>query len=191
MKTEPMEHARPLDSMAGFAALLRDHGLKVGIAEQQAFVQAALAVPVQRAAKLDAAWRAIACQNPRDWRRWPELFERYWHPHRLKGSSRTSGQTRAPRDLRQVVQHLHDTLGPPKPQAQAANRPKLDTALDLPGDEASTADQARAQGGASRTEALHDKSLAEWLPQDLQQLEALTERIARRLRQRLTRRCLL
>ena len=73
-----MDCARPLDSIAGFAALLREHGLKVGVAEQQAFVQAALAVPVQRAVKLDAAWRAIACQNARDWRRWPDLFERYY-----------------------------------------------------------------------------------------------------------------
>ena len=184
-----MDRARPLDSIAGFAALLREHGLKVGVAEHQAFVQAALAVPVQRAAKLDAAWRAIACQNARDWRRWPDLFERYWHPNRLKGSTRTSGQTRAPRDLRQVVQQLHDTLdhtAPPKPAARDA--PRLDTALDLPGDDAPTADAPRAQGGASRTEALHDKSLSEWLPQDLQLLEQLAERIARRLRARLTRR---
>ena len=35
--------AEPLASIAGFAALLRDHGLKVGIAEQQAMVRAALA----------------------------------------------------------------------------------------------------------------------------------------------------
>lgn len=184
-----MDRARPLDCIAGFAALLREHGLKVGVAEQQAFVQAALAVPVQRAARLDAAWRAIACQNARDWRRWPDLFERYWQPHRLKGSTRTSGQTRAPRDLRQVVQQLHDTLdnaAPPKPAGRDA--PRLDTAMDLPGEGAEVADAPRAQGGASRTEALHDRSLSEWLPQDLTQLEQLAERIARRLRARLTRR---
>jgi len=92
----PMD-ANPLESIAGFAALLRDHGLKVGIAEQQAFVQAALALPVERAAKLDAAWRAIACQNPRDWRRWPELFERYWHPQRVRGSVRSLAAAAAPR----------------------------------------------------------------------------------------------
>ncbi len=179
--------ARPLESIAGFAALLRDHGLQVGVAEQQAFVQAALAVPLARARTLDAAWRAIACQNARDWRRWPELFERYWYPQRLKGSTRTSGQTRAPRDLRQVVQQLQQALDtPPRPPGTPA--PPTDTALDLPGAEAPTADTPRAQGGASATDPLHDRSLAEWLPQDLAQLEQLAERIARRLRQRLTRR---
>jgi uncharacterized protein with von Willebrand factor type A (vWA) domain len=182
-----MDRAHPLESIAGFAALLRDHGLSVGVAEQQAFVQAALAVPLARARTLDAAWRAIACQNARDWRRWPELFERYWHPQRLKGSSRTSGQTRAPRDLRQVVQQLQQALDTP-PRTPGAPAPPMDTALDLPGTEAPTADTPRAQGGASATDPLHDRSLAEWLPQDLAQLEQLAERIARRLRQRLTRR---
>ena len=91
--------ARPLESIAGFAALLREHGLKVGVAEQQAMVQTALHLPIDRAAHLDAAWRAIACHDARDWRRWPDLFERYWHPQRTKGSSRVSGETRPSRNL--------------------------------------------------------------------------------------------
>ena len=160
--------------------------MKVGIAEQQAMVRAALAVPVARSRVLDAAWRAIACHDARDWRRWPELFERYWHPERLKGTVRTSGQTRPSRDLRQVVQQLHDQLGGEAPPA--ATRRGLDTALDATGTGAEEAGAPRAQGGASRTDALHDRSLAEWLPQDLTRLELLAERIARRLRERLTRR---
>ncbi len=177
--------AEPLASIAGFAALLREHGLKVGVAEQQAMVRAALALPVERAERLDAAWRAIACRDVRDWRRWPELFERYWHPQRLQGSVRVSGQTRPTRDLRQLVQTLHEAMDAPRREPGA--RP-LDTALDMPGEDHADAGTPRAQGGASRTEALHDRSLAEWLPQDLAQLERLAERIARRLRERLTRR---
>lgn len=173
--------AEPLHAIAGFAALLRDHGLKVGVAEQQAMVQTALALPIERCAHLDAAWRAIACHDARDWRRWPELFERYWHPDRIKGSVRTSGRQRPARDLRQLVQALHESLGRP------GSRPG-DTALndvDGPGDQPAA---PRAHGGASRTEALQDRSLSEWLPQDLALLQALAERIARRLRRRLTRR---
>ena len=177
---------QPLEAIAGFAALLRDHGLKVGIAEQQAMVRAALAVPVARARVLDPAWRAIACHDARDWRRWPELFERYWHPERLKGTVRTSGQTRPARDLRQVVQQLQDQLGGEAPPA--TGRRGMDTALDGAGTGAEEAGAPRARGGASRTDALHDRSLAEWLPQDLSRLELLAERIARRLRERLTRR---
>jgi uncharacterized protein with von Willebrand factor type A (vWA) domain len=64
----------------------------------------------------------------------------------------------------------------------------MDAALDGAGDGAPQADTPRAQGGASRTDALHDRSLSAWLPQDLAQLDQLAERIARRLRERLTRR---
>ncbi|MCU0970129.1 MAG: VWA domain-containing protein, partial [Rubrivivax sp.] len=178
----------PLQSIAGFAALLRDPGFVVGIDEQRDFVQAAVAVPVERAARLETAWRAIACRDARDWRRWPELFERYWHPQRLKGSVRTSGATRPARDLRQVVQALHEQLGEAPPRREPGAR-AMDTALA--DDAAAGADDAgapRAQGGASRTEALHDRGLSEWLPQDLAQLDRLAAAIARRLRHRVTRR---
>jgi uncharacterized protein with von Willebrand factor type A (vWA) domain len=181
--------AEPLQAIAGFAALLREHGLKVGVAEQRVFVQAALALPVHRSAQLSGAWRAIACQDARSWRQWPELFDRYWHPHRLTGSVRVSGQTRPSRDIRQLVQQLHQSLGdgapPTDPQA-------LDTAVqaapEMAGGDGQEAAVPRAQGGASRTEALHDRSLSQWLPQDLAQLQQLAERIAQRLRARLTRR---
>jgi len=180
--------ARPLESIAGFAALLRDHGLKVGVAEQQAMVHTALRVPLDRAAQLDAAWRSIACHDSRDWRRWPELFERYWHPERLKGSVRVSGRTRPARDLRQLVQSLHETMAGEPPRAGDPSRKALDSALAAAAAPPDDAGAPQAQGGASRTDALHDRALSMWLPQDLAQLEAITERIAARLRRRLTRR---
>lgn len=67
----------PTASLAGFAALLRDHGFSVGVSEQQAMLQAALRIGGLRETPLAAAWRAIACHRQRDWRQWPELFERY------------------------------------------------------------------------------------------------------------------
>lgn len=175
--------ARPLEAIAGFAALLRDHGLKVGVAEQQAMVRAALRLPVERSVQLDPAWRAIACHDARDWRRWPDLFERYWHPQRVKGSAKISGQTRPSRNLQQLVQSLHDSMAAGAPRGKA-----IDSALQAPPVEPDEPGLSRAQGGASRTEALHDRSLSQWLPQDLAQLERLAEQIAQRLRKRLTRR---
>jgi uncharacterized protein len=177
--------ARPLESIAGFAALLREHGLKVGVAEQQAMVSAALRVPLEASARLDAAWRAIACHDVRDWRRWPDLFERYWHPQRVKVQTRVSGQTRPSRHLPQLVQGLHERMaGAAAPQRRGA----ADTALQAPAAEPDDGAMSRAQGGASRTDALHDRSLQQWLPQDLAELERLAEQIARALRKRLTRR---
>lgn len=177
--------ARPLESIAGFAALLRDHGLKVGVAEQQAMVTAALRVPVERSKQLDAAWRAIACHDARDWRRWPDLFVRYWHPERVKGSAKVSGQTRPSRHLQQLVHELHERLH----GGAASARPRhADAALDAPAVAPDDTGLQRAQGGATRTDALHDRSLSQWLPQDLAQLERLAERLAQKLRKRLTRR---
>lgn len=176
---------RPLQAIAGFAELLRAHGLNVGIAEQQAFVQAALAIPIERNRQLNAAWRAIACHCARDWRRWPELFDRYWHPDRLTGQVRVSGQTRPSRDLRQAVQALKESLGGAEPrEAQTMGDSAVDSQMGGQDEPVSP----RAQGGASRTDALHDRSLSEWLPQDLEQLGHLADRIANRLRLRLTRR---
>lgn len=184
----PAPTAQPLRAIAGFAALLRDHGLDVGVAQQQAMVRAALALKQPRETTVAAAWRSIACHDARSWRRWPELFERYWHADRVRGSVRVSGQVRPSRDLREVVRQLQESLaGDTAPQ-----RPG-DTALDAAVDDRATPGEndegvPRAQGGASRTEALHDRSLSQWLPQDLALLQRLADRIAARLRRRLTRR---
>ena len=183
----PMPTAQPLAAIAGFAALLRDHGLSVGIAEQQAMVRAAQAVPLRRLRSIEAAWRAIACHDAQAWRRWPELFERYWHPQRVTGQVKVSGQTRPARDLRQVVQSLHDAMDG-NSQPPTSRQAPMDSALD---DTTTVNDEAagsQAQGGASRTEALHDRALSQWLPQDLSTFERLAERIADQLRRRLTRR---
>ncbi len=180
---ETSTHAQPLERIAGFASMLREHGLSVGIAEQQAMVQAAMRLPLTRSRQIEAAWRAIACHDPRDWRRWPELFDRYWFPQRTKGSTRVSGRTRPARSLQQVVQSLQESLSADPPRRGLA-----DTALQSPAIGDDDAALPRAQGGASRTEALHDRSLSQWLPQDLAELERLAERIARQLRRRLTRR---
>lgn len=172
-----------LHAIAGFAAFLRDHGLKIGIAEQQAFIRSVLVLPVDRDRQISAAWRAIACHAAGEWRRWPELFERYWKPQRATGTVRISGQTRPSRDLRQAVQQLRASFDGADPCTTKGS----DSALDATGD-SDSAGTPRAQGGASRTDALHDRRLTSWLPQDLTQLAQLAERIARRLRRRLTRR---
>jgi uncharacterized protein with von Willebrand factor type A (vWA) domain len=113
------------------------------------------------------------------------LFERYWHPGRAKGKARMSGETRPSRNLQQLVKSLHDSLDNRSPKA----RPQTaDSALNAPAVEPDEDALSRAQGGASRADALHDRSLSQWPPQDLTELEHLAEQIAQRLRRRLTRR---
>lgn len=186
MKLAPA--AAPSETLAGFAALLRDHGLAVGVAEQQAMLRAALLMGSLQERRLQAAWRAIACHSAREWRLWPDLFDRYWHPERLRGQVRVSGQKRPARDLRQAVQQMHEQMGtaqPPAAPVQAAPQ----TAADAPGAGDDTdAGTPRAQGGASRAEALHQRDGRMWLPQELGELQRLARQITARLRPWPTRR---
>jgi uncharacterized protein with von Willebrand factor type A (vWA) domain len=177
---------RPLERIAGFAAMLRDHGFVVGVPEQQAMVRAALELPIEQHARLDPAWRSIACHDVRDWRRWPDLFARYWHSEAVKGSTRISGDARPRRSLEQVVHELQQQTGAESPVAH--RREAADTALQDGTIDGAQGELRRAQGGASRTEALHDRSLTQWLPQDLALLEQIAERIAKSLQKRLARR---
>ncbi|MBV2216894.1 MAG: VWA domain-containing protein, partial [Diaphorobacter sp.] len=160
---------------------------------QQAMLQAALRLGGLREAPVRAAWRAIACHSVREWRLWPELFDRYWHPARLRGTVRVSGQMRPSRDLRQAVQEMREQMGAvQQPPAPAKSAPQ--TAADAPhagtgGDEAGS---PRALGGASRSEpqmeALHRRDGQTWLPQELGELQRLARQITARLRPLPTRR---
>lgn len=173
---------RPLHAIAGFASHLREHGLVVGVAEQQAMVRAALAVPAGDGVRIEAGWRGIVCHDAASWRRYPELFAAYWYPERVKGSVRVENAARRRRDLREAVAALHESMD--------ARAPAPAGDVDLSGGPAGApqADAERAQGGASRTEALERRDFAKWLPQDLDRLERIVEAIAARFRQRLLRR---
>jgi uncharacterized protein with von Willebrand factor type A (vWA) domain len=182
----PKAASWPVDNLGQFAGLLRDHGFTVGVAEQQSMLEAAMHLGATRAEDISAAWRSIACCHVREWRQWPELFDRFWFPHRIKGTVRVSGQTRPSRSLREQVQAMHaDMDAASQPQNNAA--PRSSDVSDHAALQDSEA-QSRAQGGATRTEALHDRELSQWLPQDLGALRQLAERIAQQLRKRLTRR---
>jgi uncharacterized protein len=155
----------------------------VGIAEQQAMVQAALLMSTN-VTRLAAGWRGIVCRNAAEWRRYPDVFTDFWFAGGAGGRVRMSGQLRRPRDLRGAVAQLHATM-----DAQAAASRSSEAALDAPaGDAASQPHPASAQGGASRVEALERAAGSGWLPQDLTRLQRIVETLAARLRRRLLRR---
>ena len=94
MKDTPA--SMPSERLAGFAGLLREHGLTVGVAEQQAMLQAALHFGPLQEKPLQAAWRAIACHSHREWQLWPDVYERFWHPEKLRGGVYLSRGVRLP-----------------------------------------------------------------------------------------------
>jgi uncharacterized protein with von Willebrand factor type A (vWA) domain len=176
--------AQPLQAIAGFAAYLRDHGFAVGVAEQRGLVRAALILRPSEYQRLEAGWRSLVCHDAASWRRYPEVFRSYWFPDRLTGQVRVSGYARPRRDLRDAVAALHRSMATNEKHAAMPGDVSVDG--EDPGEDAAPAE--RAQGGASRTEALEQRDFMQWLPQDLARLERLVEAIAQRLRRRLLRR---
>lgn len=99
-----------------------------------------------------------------------------------------SGQTRPSRHLRQSVQAMHEQMAAASQPSNGQAAPQ--TAGDMPGigqDETDTG-SPRAQGGASRTDALHARDGQMWMPQDLSALQQLARQITAQLQPRLTRR---
>lgn len=175
------------ERLAGFAHYLRQQGLNVGPSEQTQMLRAVCCLPSGQAKAASAAWRAIACGNARQWHLWPDLFEQFWFPHRIKGSVKVSGQTRARRDLRSLVQQIQDnaTDASSSTPSSGANSPNPST--DNSHDSAAPAVE-KAQAGASAVEALHDRSQQMWMPEDLHRLQRLAQQIHRQLQPRPTRR---
>jgi uncharacterized protein with von Willebrand factor type A (vWA) domain len=178
----------PSERLAGFAAMLRDHGLTVGVAEQQAMLQATLHFGPLQEKPLQAAWRAIACHSHREWQLWPDVYERFWHPEKLRGGVKVSGQTRPSRNLRQSVQALHEQMGAAIQPGSAKSAPQ--TAGDMPSLAQGEQDAGtpRAQGGASRTEVLYPREGQMWMPQELSALQQLARQITAKLQPHPSRR---
>ena len=176
------------ERLAGFAALLREHGLTVGVAEQQAMLQATLYFGPLHERPLQAAWRSIACHSQREWQLWSDVYERFWHPEKLRGGVKVSGQTRPSRNLRQSVQALHEQMDTASQPGGTPSSPQ--TAGDMPsaGQDENDSGAPRAQGGASRTEALHQRDGQMWMPQELSALQQLARQITAKLQPRTTRR---
>jgi uncharacterized protein with von Willebrand factor type A (vWA) domain len=175
-----------IPGVAGFAAHLRDNGFVVGIAEQQAMLVAVLSLPVSQYRRIQACWRAIVCSNKEHWRRYPELFDMYWFPDRLRGSSRVSGSTRRSRNLEEMVRELHAEMDAGRTTSGKRAQSGFADETTLANDEGTRSEYAA--GGASATDPLTKKDFGEWLQADLQQLNLLAEDVARKVRKRLLRR---
>lgn len=173
----------PTQSIQHFAAYLRDHGFVIGLAELHAMLQMALWTKIDSPQQLEKYWRGIACSSQKQWRQFPDLFEAYWFPQRVKGKVKSSQKKRSGKSLHELVQEI---------QGQGQSMPTTGQSGTLglggQGDGSEVADSERGQGGASRTDPLVDKPLGEWLPHDSEQLDRLIEPLQARLRRKLIRR---
>jgi len=176
----------PRQQIGEFAHYLRSHGFVLGYAEVEVMVRAAAALPIQQWTRIESLWRSIASGSQTQWTRYPALHQAFWFPHKVRGSTRSSGLTQKSRSLAEVVQQMHKDMadtppGSPKPSLGVADQAGS-------GDVEAPDASPKAQGGASRTASQDTRDFADWLPGDMDRFEPLIEAFKRRLRTKLMRR---
>ena len=161
--------------MVGFARLARENGFRIGIEESADALEVAEIAGALDARALRFGLRALFCSCPTDWGRFDELFDLYWHDVGRRSATRVSG-------------------GPLSAKAGAESPGVASGSLELA--EQLCRDMQTAGGGgddrhqgASNFETLARTDFR-YLndAHELQDIYALTERLAARMRWRLTRR---
>lgn len=187
-----MQAIDPRQQLGEFAHYLREHGFVLGYAEVELMARAAATLPLEQWPRIEALWRGIASGSHKQWLKYPELHQAYWFPHKVKGSTRSTGLTRKNRSLPELVQQLHSELGQTPPAPQNTPQPAQAT-LDVAdqsgsGELEEASGPPRAQGGASRTAPLEERDFADWQAGDMDRFEPLVGMLKRRLRNQLLRR---
>ena len=178
----------PRVRLGEFAHYLREHGFALGYAEIELMVQAAAALPLAQWSRIEALWRGIAAGSHKQWLKYPDLHQAFWFPHKVKGSTRSSGLTRPGRTLPELVQQMHSEMGNAPPGETRPTVGLADAPVSGAGETDESTEPQRAQGGASRTAPLDERDFADWMPTDMDRFEPLVEALKRRLRAQLLRR---
>ena len=153
----------------GFVSLARANGFRLGMGESlDALAMAAgpapSSLPVMR-----ASLKSLLCGSAGDWRRFDELFDAYWLRRGMRQGAvqRGAGQAKSGAGAEQMARRPDRAANP----------------------DASSAGDGRRRGGASGTELLARTDLRHLKdPDELVAVNALAERLARRMRKHVTRR---
>ncbi|AXS40037.1 VWA domain-containing protein [Breoghania sp. L-A4] len=166
--------------MTGFLKTLRDNHFAVGLDEARDALVLAEAGYGRRASALRPALRALLCARPADWQRFEALFDAHWLGRGVRAATMIAGQPqKAPAGVNRVAG---------KPGAQGAPD-GLPDHVERGGDTEAAGEGEATRGGASRAEVLETTDLRHVAdPDAIAEVNALVERLARRMRYRLTRR---
>lgn len=176
----------PRQQLGEFAHYLRGHGFALGYAEVELMARAAAALPLPQWTRIESLWRSIACGSQTQWTRYPALHQAFWLPHKVRGTTRSSGLTHKSRALPELVQQMHKDMASTPP---GAAKPTLGVADQAGAGNPDAPDAVpKAQGGASRSAPQDTRDFADWLPGDMDRFEPLVEAFKRRLRSKLMRR---
>jgi uncharacterized protein with von Willebrand factor type A (vWA) domain len=160
-----------------FVRLLRDNGYPIGIGEARDALR--LLGPIDLATPHELRWglRALLCCSRTDWNRFDELFDAHWLRHGMRQAKRTLGGSPGgarPRRTGPLIDHRFGPDDRAKGGSEAA---------------AGNAGERPHRASASRVEALGSTDLRHIHdPDEQRQVHELAERLAARMRHRLTRR---
>lgn len=162
--------------IVGFVRVLRDNGFAVGLREAIDALRAADTADLGERDALRWAFRSLLCTSRSDWRRFDEIFDLYWQGHGRKLATRISDQrARGSSTVSDGAQSPPGSLGPVL---------RSERGQGLEADEG-----GGRRGGASRADALAKTDLRHIDdPEELDRVAELTERLAARMKYRLTRR---
>lgn len=166
-----------------FAGYLREHGFLIGLGELDAMLRITLILKPTQYSKLKSCWRGLVCSTPEQWRKYPDLFEAFWFPHKVRGSTRSSGVQRKNKSLQSLVAQMHADMDAASSQAKPL------VGLDVNGQSGEGDDgvnSPQAMGGASKADPLN-RDVKQWMPEDSAQLESFIRPLEQRLRKKLMR----
>jgi uncharacterized protein with von Willebrand factor type A (vWA) domain len=169
--------------LSAFMHTLRDNGFAVGLKEGED-AAAVLASPLAtRRGALRSALKALVCTRPSDWARFDMVFDAFWLGRGVRRAAPVAADARSTKrpELRQLT------------GAQVEHRPEAGLAerVDPSGgpEAARDASPASQTDGASRAERLAETDFRKIHdPEAMAEAHALAERLARRMRTRLSRR---
>ena len=170
----------PVEKIRHFARYLREHGFLVGFGELDAMLRMAMMIDITQHKILNACWRGIVCSNPVQWHKYTDLFDAFWYPHKVRGSTRMASTQKKTTSLKQRVEQMHADMDVPTDAA------KPSVGLDFNGSSGDGVESPKAMGGASKADPLH-QDFKKWLPEDVAQLESLIAPLEQRLRKKLLR----
>jgi uncharacterized protein with von Willebrand factor type A (vWA) domain len=157
----------------GFVRVLRDNGFPVGLRETIDGLRVARQADMSQREPLRWALRSLLCSSRTDWRRFDEMFDLYWRGHgQLRSAKVSTGGSRSP-----------------TPKSTGTDR-QTGPIIGADSGQGAQADGGEGRrGGASRADSLAATDLRHINdPDELARIGDLTERLAARMKYRLTRR---
>ncbi len=177
VRTSPAPaEAALVDRITGFTRLLRDNGFPIGVGEGLDALEAAGIFGLEGSRSLRFGWRALLCTNKSDWHRFDDLFDAYWLRRGMKRASKTSGVPGKNRRL---------NSGEPMSGGNASLPDRVERG---PGDGEISGGEARSQGASNRENLLDTDIRHLNDPDEIARAHELAERLAARMKIRITRR---